>query len=428
MNLHFLQDRPSANSDLVDIKRNYRVLHHDEFPMLFTGNNRFDNIILGSHLDEDDEKKQIYTLYTIINDKEYYEFMQGKKSYYEILSKSNNIFFVVKDFGFRITQTYSISLSDLDSDYHPTPQSYCPKLYKQHSLTFSLRLKGKLADSGRAMADEVSALQQLFGSFLEDRIKALKGLNLYPQTLIQPYSEGSFKINFEVKVRSKSKKGGNLFLPESLIDRYITEFIQYVHSDFTKDTELYMSDNSSDVESPSFNNLKKTMASLYEESLTPQPANIDALLKDDIVKSSKKIESITEEVGEHFTSIAIEGVSDHQETPLGYVDEQFVQDFQSGVESILSAKAPITVDENFVDYQIYIYHLNTDNRGGNAFIRNLGDESEMSKPKIRINGTEPIEQTKYTESLHLNKWINIKGKARRIGNRFKFIEIDYESE
>ena len=50
----------------------------------------------------------------------------------------------------------------------------------------------------------------------------------------------------------------------------------------------------------------------------------------------------------------------------------------------------------------------------------------MSKPKIKISGDEHIEQTKYTESLHLNKWITVKAKAKRVDNKFKHLDIQYE--
>ena len=86
----------------------------------------------------------------------------------------------------------------------------------------------------------------------------------------------------------------------------------------------------------------------------------------------------------------------------------------------------MTVDDNFNEYKIYIYHLNTDTRTGNAFIKNLTKEDEMSKPKIKINGDEGLDQTKYTESLYLNKWITVKAKAKKVGDKFKELDIDYE--
>ena len=70
--------------------------------------------------------------------------------------------------------------------------------------------------------------------------------------------------------------------------------------------------------------------------------------------------------------------------------------------------------------------MNTDTRTGNAFIRNLENEEEMSKPKIKINGDDGLDHTKYTESLYLNKWIDVKAKAKRIGEKVKYLEIEFE--
>ena len=47
----------------------------------------------------------------------------------------------------------------------------------------------------------------------------------------------------------------------------------------------------------------------------------------------------------------------------------------------------------------------------------------MSKPKIKIAGDDPLEESKFAESLYLNKWINVKAKATKIGDKFKYLEI-----
>ena len=77
-------------------------------------------------------------------------------------------------------------------------------------------------------------------------------------------------------------------------------------------------------------------------------------------------------------------------------------------------------------YKIYIYHLNTDTRTGNALIRNVDNDEEMSKPKIKIDGEEGLEKTKYTESLYLNKWITVAAKAKKIGEKFSRLDIKFE--
>jgi hypothetical protein len=47
----------------------------------------------------------------------------------------------------------------------------------------------------------------------------------------------------------------------------------------------------------------------------------------------------------------------------------------------------------------------------------------MSNPKIKILGDQILEETKYTESLYLNKWIEVSAIATKVGNRFKKLQI-----
>jgi len=51
----------------------------------------------------------------------------------------------------------------------------------------------------------------------------------------------------------------------------------------------------------------------------------------------------------------------------------------------------------------------------------------MSKPKIKINGDDGLDQTKYTESLYLNKWISVKAKAKKVGEKYKYLDIEYDN-
>lgn len=423
-----LNTKSLIKNDLIEIVSNYKVLHFDDIPILYIGTNRFGNKIIGSHLEEDDDSQTILNLHTILSNKEYYRFMNQKISYLEILQNSNSICIVEKDYSSRIRKAYDFDFSSIPTDYLPTNESFCPASVKSHSLAFSIYLKGKLADLNKAIADDVSKIQNGFTEFLEERIKALKGFDLAPKALLQPYSEGSFKINFEleIKQKSKSKKGGNLFLEQAPISEYISEYIKYVAENFTEDKEIFESESSEFSES--LKSLENKLNELYDKAYIKKPSDIHKIIKDDILKSTSKIETLTEQVGENFESISILNIAkdNETETPIAFIDIDFSKDFQSSIEQIEIAKKGLKEDDTFKDYKIYIYHLNTDTRTGNAFIRNLENEEEMSKPKIKINGDDGLDHTKYTESLYLNKWIDVKAKAKRIGEKVKYLEIEFE--
>jgi hypothetical protein len=423
MNEFDLNKKPLVKNDLIEIVENYKVLHFDEFPILYIGTNKLGNKVIGSHLEEDDETKTILTLHTILSSKEFYQFINGKASYLEILKQSSSICIVEKDYNFKIRKAYDIDFHSIPPDYLPLEDSYCPATVRAHSLVFSISLKGKLADINKAVADEVSKVQNGFTEFLEERIYALEGLNLIPQAMLQPYAEGSFKINFELDLQQKDKKG-NLFLQQAPLDKYIATYIKYVSENFADDREVFKNDGIDT--SHNLKVLEDVMMEVYEKSYIKKPENASTILKKDILKSVNDFEKVAVQVGDSFESISIVNVVGNDETPLAFIDKEFSESFQNSIEEIEIHKLGVTVDEEFKDYKVYIYHLNTDTRIGNAFIRNSNNEEEMSKPKVKINGEGALDHTKYTESLYLSKWINVKAKAKKVGEKFKQLDIDYE--
>jgi hypothetical protein len=220
-------------------------------------------------------------------------------------------------------------------------------------------------------------------------------------------------------------KGRDLFLSQAPIDKYIANYISYISENFTEDKDIFTSEDKDF--SVKLKELETTLNEVYDKAFITKPENLNAFIKDDIIKSTSKFEKITEQVGEHFESVYILNVSQTDETPLAFIDIEYCKEFQSSVEDIEVSEKGMTIDVDFKEYKIYIYHLNTDTMSGNAFIRNLDNNEEMSKPKIKINGDDGLEQTKYTESLYLNKWISVRAKAKKVGEKYKNLDIEYEN-
>lgn len=413
----------NASLELTTISSSFKVLHFDDFPILFLGVNKFGTKILGSHLEEDDDSKTILTLHTILSNKEYYDFINKKKSYKEILQETSTKFLVEKSFGGKALAAYNLEFEDIPEEYQPLENSYCPNYKKSFSFSYSLGLKGKVADLNRAIADQVSNIQTAFSDFLENRLKSLKNFNLQPAAYLQPYTPGSFKINLELEY--KQVKAQDLFSKTLPFDEYVHEYLKYITTSIVADQEQLLKEDDFAL-SDEFKNLLVTFEKIYEEGHVKLPDNPVKELKEDLKKSLPKFEEITEQIGKSFDSIEFSNYKGEDEEFISIVDANYSEAFQNTVDEIEATKKVVTVDNDYKDYQIYIYHLNTDTRQGNAFIKNIDDETQMSKPKIKISGDEHIEQTKYTESLHLNKWIKVKAKAKRIDSKFKFLDILYE--
>lgn len=413
----------NASLELTIISSSFKVLHFDDFPILFLGVNRFGNKILGSHLEEDDDSKTILTIHTILSNKEYYDFINKKKSYKQILQETSTKYLVEKSFGGKALAAYNLEFENIPEEYQPLENSYCPNYKKSFSFSYSLGLKGKVADLNRAIADEVSNIQTAFSDFLENRLKSLKNFNLQPAAYLQPYSPGSFKINLELEF--KQTKAQDLFSKPLPFDEYVHEYLKYITTSIVADQEQLLKEDDLAL-SDEFKNLLVAFEKIYEEGHVKLPDNPVKELKEDLRKSLPKFEEITEQIGKSFDSIEFSNYKGEDEEFISIVDTTYSEAFQNTVDEIEATKKAVIVDDDYKDYEIYIYHLNTDTRQGNAFIKNTDDETQMSKPKLKISGDEHIEQTKYTESLHLNKWIKVKAKAKRIDSKFKFLDILYE--
>jgi hypothetical protein len=417
-----LHERRLANSGFYEIVNNHSILHFDDFPILYIGTNSYGNKILGSHLDEFDESKTVLTLHTVLSNKDHYEFLHGKLSYLEILKKSTSTSVVEKDYNLNTINTYEIDFNSIPQDYLPLKNSFCPVQVTKHSLNFELVLKGKLADLNKATSEQISKIQNGFSDFLEDRVKSLKGFNFRGRTMLQPYAAGSFKINFELDLRTE--KTIDLFIQHAPVEKYISTYLSYISDNFNEDKEIFKDEAIQSSEG--LKKLEELLDKVYITAGIVKPENLPSILREDILKSVEKIEKITEQVGDNFENISILNVSNNEEFPLAYFDKEFSTTFQGNIEEIDIAKKGETIDDDFKTYNIYIYHLNTDSRRGNAFVNNRNSK-EMSKPKLKINGQDGLDHTKYTESLYLNKWIDVKAKARKIGDKFINLEIEFEN-
>lgn len=421
----FIPNNDTIKTDIISIVDNYKVLHYDELPILYIGTNKFGNKIIGSLLEEDDDNKYFYKLHTILSNKEYFDFVSKKISYLDLLRNSKSICLVIETYSFEVVKAYDYEFNKIPKDYLPLENSFCPSINSNNSLSYSISLKGKLADMNKAIANEVSKIQNVFTEFIEDRIKVLKGFDAKPQALLEPYTPGSFKINFDLEIKHQSKKP-QLFFQLANFDEYINQYINYLGTEFYNDKSYFINGESP---SKSLKELENILVKLYDKTQIKKPKDINQFLKKDIKKSISTFEEITEEVGDNFISAEIININTDFEKPLAFIDKNFSEQFQSVVEDIeISTTKELFEDNDYNDYNIYIYHLNTDNRTGNAFIKSFNKDDEMSKPKIKIEGDESLETTKYTESIYLNKWITVKAKAKRIGEKYKYLTIKFEDE
>jgi hypothetical protein len=109
----------------IEIKKDYEILHFDEYPILFIGKNDNSEIVIGSLLFEEDDTNTVKYFHCIVEIDLALEFLNRKLPYIEILKKAS-LFIVTKDYNDKILQIDATSFHQLDESMLPLPSAYCP--------------------------------------------------------------------------------------------------------------------------------------------------------------------------------------------------------------------------------------------------------------------------------------------------------------
>jgi len=410
------------DSDLPVIFENFKILHFDEEPILYTGLNKYGNRIIGSYIDVDEENKFERFLHSIISSKDYWDFINQQTSYLDLLKRTKDIFFIDKSFDSKFLNNYKISLENLPIEYKPLENSFCPKYKYTPTLNYTLSLKGKKANQHLAEPKELSEIQNSYTDLLniplnQHFIKNKVNSHVY----ISGYSASSFKINFEVKI---NEGVSNMFLSTENISQFLNNYISYC----IKDLSLEINDNFKlDKESsPLLFELYNEFKEVYSQLPAKEILDYESTFLKMIVKSSYELETIANSIGKNFSNIELFNKSEDEEVMIGLMDSKYSENLDKSIRVIERITTDVEVDTNPKEYSILIYNLNTDTRNGNAYVKSIEDDTRMNKPKIKILGEIPLEETIYSESLYKNKWITVFGKATIIDKKYRKIEIIFD--
>ena len=410
-----INNNKKIDSDSHLIAENYLDLHFDIEPILFTGTNIFGNRILGSSVDEDEEKQIQRFFHTQITSEQYIRFVNRRISYLELLEDAKTIFVVDKVFDNSDTTSYLINISDIPSDYLPSEDSLCPELNLSPSTRFAVSLQGKLASLFSAVPEELGESHKKFSELIKSAFKGIKDIIPEPiVTINAAYAQSSFKTYYQVELKG---------FQEDFFDTYeksiafLNLYINYCISDLNSDVDNIFSSEASRPDS--FNKLLRYLENIYGEK---KHKHLEDILLDELKKSSFILEDISENIGRNYNSIEVLSVSDFAENPIGYMDSGFSSTIKETVEKVEEFTSTIETDPKPVEYRVQIYHLNTDTRRGNAFI---DIENQLLRPKIMISGDGPLEKSIYTESLHENKYIKVLGIGKKVNGKLRRIDIQY---
>lgn len=409
-----------VNSSIPLITKGYKVLIEDDEDILFTGNNDFDNRIIGSIIEDNEEEKTLSYINVVVDTNTYIKFIKQKLSYREILDKSENIFIVEKNYQREVTGIYSIKKKDIPTEYLPFEDSYCPEMDEKYSLEYIIRLKGLLSDEHKAVVEDLTHIQLGFRRLLESGIKLLKEFKLEPKIYQEALEPRSIRLGYDIQI------GKELFPGEMDLARYLSSYLEYHILHLPNDASAVFTQPS--VKSKDFELYTDEIKLVYEKAAIGLPEELDKRIKDELVDGINEIDDITSNIGSSFNEIEILKKFEDAEEPIGYINPEYREIISKAVEYADRFSDKVTIDAEPKYYNIFIYHLNTESRSGNAIIFLDEEKKIMYKPKIKIKGEQSLLKTKYTASLHEQKEIKILGTAKRIKERFIYIEIEFEQK
>lgn len=130
-----------------EIINNYTVLHFDEWDVLFSGKNAYDEWIVGSLAYDDEENNILHHYFLMVSEKSLTRFLKRDISYRTLFKDAITIFKTLRDINENlIGNPLELVFEEISKKSLPSERSFCPesdeqkellKLILKHEMTFS---------------------------------------------------------------------------------------------------------------------------------------------------------------------------------------------------------------------------------------------------------------------------------------------------
>jgi len=409
----FTIDASQVDENFLLISKEYKVLHYDEEPILFTGLTAYSYRVLVSLVEEDQDANGDWFarfFYTIIEPAAYADFLNRKITYLRILEEAKNVFVIDNHYKSKLFFAQKVNLTDIPANYLPTAESYCPTSSRKASLKYLVSMKGKLADNFQAVPSEVSTIQEAFSSLLTDSSKAMGSFWKKCEVYQSAYVPSSFQMSFEVVPILPSAQKAMFTNYEKVVEVY-NRIINYCLGNLATEVESVFDTSGGVSYSNSFNELRKNFSDLYTNSSLRVPDDFDESLKKVFHKVLYDLENVTKNIGKNYDELNIfNRDATGEDFSLGELSIEDRDNIEDSVLVVESIENPVTVDSDYRDYVIHIYSLNTDSKRGMAIIQS--QETLVSKPRIKITSQTSLEGSRFTASMHMGEYITVRAKGR----------------
>ncbi len=402
---------------LYDIVANFSSLLNDgHINLLYTGTNKFSSKVLGSILYEDDEELYLRYIHTLISDETLNDFLNKKITLRQIITQSEAVFIVDKNYNDEITNYALIPIGDIPDDFLPLENSYCPDFVKNNSLDYTFSLKGELADLHKAEPLAVSETNIKIYNLLSSATTFLDDLDIEHRIYSEVAIAGSFELNFEIELKEKQ----NLFsISNEDIKKFIFDFFKYIFNKLPDEPVNTLKDI--DASSEHLIKISTDLKEIYEKrsAFLNQEATDQKTI--DLINYS--VDAFKDLNYKGFNKIEVKNtLSNGEKLPVALIDENYYNNVSDRVFKTESENKPneITLDDEPVAYKIQVYSLNKESGNGKAYY--IFDEI-VNKITFHLKGKDDYHGTVFTKSLDENIQIEILGIGKRINNSLKEITI-----
>lgn len=421
--MFIIDNQYKIKTSLPVIINNYTILHFDEFPILFSGTNKYGNKLLGSLAYEDDDLFRYFIVF--LDDKQYSDFINKRKSYLDLIKLNQEIFVVDKDINNVELATFQLPINEIPADYLPHPDSFIPEQKLSTSLNFGFSLKGKLADFHKALVSDINSVSQRIYSYLEESLEPLNHLAISPVIYSQPSATGSYRLNFDIEFKSVTQL--DLFpINQDKINAFINGYLNYIAYGLPKEDDDFL--NLFPENSKSFNLLKQSFLDIYEGSGKAAPiSTITDRLIENINNSANKLSEITEylKTSESFNTIELGNYTEQGDFyTIGLLTDDYKYSISSKLlieDNLLLEAKDVESDEIQKDYRILVYQLNLFTGKGRA--RLYYNEEDFHNIILHIQKEDKeLSNSIFTKSMDEDKVVDVKGIAIKINGIYKKLD------
>lgn len=408
-----IEKYPYNNFDLPEIVQNEKALLFYDFPLVYVGENKYGNIVIGYWVgyDEEDDIERYY--HVIVSPDTYSKYEKKEITLLDIF-KTHTIYIM----DYKPDGSYSVyiaSIDDIPDLYLPTDESYFPgEEVQSDKFTAKIDTPNKFIDVDSA-ADLIKNLKNPFQNAAKTLYPGYT-TNIY---IAGPYA-GSFIIEYFIKTEPPS---------EELFPSNLKEFLTEALAEYIK----LIADDKLILSFPNLPQVDHWIEYIKTNKSAPFLHYLEPLMQNDkaqeiikrflsyLEKSVISLQELSSNIPEN-QKLRIHRGDPLLSSPLMELTRSHTETFDYIYQTVL-AKTGKEISEQEGTFKILIYHLNILSRIGNAYIVNPIEKNKMDRPRIKILGDSELTGSIFTKSLHESIWIEVNGKAKLEGNKYTYIEI-----